>query len=58
MKRSFLLLTALIFIISCNRMDPGSSSNESGVALTWSFQENSADGNYYSAEFCPAKPAG
>jgi len=51
MKRSFLLLTALIFIISCNRMDQGSSSDESGVALTWSFRENSAGGDYYSAEF-------
>ena len=51
MKRTFLLLTALIFIISCNREDPSSGSNESGVALTWSFQENDPEGHYYSAEF-------
>ena len=51
MKRSLIFLIVPIFALSCNQMKQSTTTNDSDIALTWSFQENNAEGRYYSAAF-------
>jgi hexosaminidase len=51
MKRSLLFLIVPVLTLSCNQMKQTSTSKDSSVALTWSFQGNNAEEGYYSAAF-------
>ena len=51
MKRSFIFLIVPIFVLSCNQMKQSGTTNESDIALTWSFQGNNAEEDFYNAAF-------
>ncbi len=51
MQRFILPLTALIFLISCNRMTISDFPGGDDICLGWQFIENHPDGNHYSAQF-------
>jgi hexosaminidase len=51
MKRTFLFLIIPLFLLSCKQMEQSSSTADSQVSLTWSFQGNNVEGAYYSAAF-------
>ena len=51
MKRILMFLIVPVLAFSCKQMKPNSTSNESYVDLSWSFQGNNVEQGYYSATF-------
>jgi hexosaminidase len=51
MKRILLFLILPVLAFSCKQMEPKSTTSDSHVALTWSFQGNNVEKGYYSAVF-------